>query len=187
EQLEKLYQNRPGVTILHIESQIGDSAAKNAGMRISQGSSLILMDSSVEVTGDILDPILATLKDESVGIVGPWGLQSKDLKDFEEKTSGKVDAMQAYCLAFRRDTLHVVGLLDEAFRFYRHADLEYSFRFKYHQYAVVAQGNLPMVRHVHRDWERLSEEDREILSAANFKKFLRAWGHHHGLLEINGH
>ena len=76
-------------------------------------------------------------------------------------------------------------MLDEAFRFYRHGDLEYSFRFKYHGYTVVADGNLPVVRHVHRDWERFSEEDRELLSAANFRKFLRAWGHHHDLLEAN--
>jgi cysteinyl-tRNA synthetase len=184
-QIEEIYRDRQDVTIVHIESQIGDSRAKNAGVCIAQGKNLMIMDSSVEVTGDFIGPILMILEDTSVGIVGPWGLLSKDLKEFEEKTSGKVDAMQAYCLAFRRDTLEVVGLLDEGFRFYRHSDLEYSFRFKYHQYAIVAQDNLPMVRHVHREWERLSEEERELLSTANFKKFLRAWGHHHDLLEIN--
>ena len=143
------------------------------------------MDSSVEVTGDIFRPIRGSLQDKSVGVVGPWGLVSKDLKEFNETTVGKVDAMQAYCLAFRRDAISEVGMLDEAFRFYRHGDLEYSFRFKYHGYTVVADGNLPVVRHVHRDWERFSEEDRELLSAANFRKFLRAWGHHHDLLEAN--
>ena len=185
QQLEELYHDWGNVTILHIEGPIGDSAAKNAGLRISRGTNLILIDSCVEVTGDILGPILEALEDDSIGIVGPWGLKSMDLKSFEEKTSGKVDAMQAYCFAFRRDTLGVVGFLDESFRFYRHSDLEYSFRFKYHHYAVIAQGNLPMIRHAHREWERLGDEDRETLSAANFKKFLRAWGHHHDLLEIN--
>ena len=184
-ELELMYHSSDRVRILHVESQIGDSAAKNVGIRVSRGSHIVLMDSSVEVTGDIFRPLRGSLQDKSVGVVGPWGLVSKDLKEFNETTVGKVDAMQAYCLAFRRDAISEVGMLDEAFRFYRHGDLEYSFRFKYHGYAVVADGNLPMVRHVHRDWERFSEEDRELLSAANFRKFLRAWGHHHDLLEAN--
>ena len=184
-QLELMYQDRADVSILHVESQIGDSAAKNVGMRVSRGSHLIVMDSSVEIKGDIFTPLRKALEDDSVGVVGPWGLVSNDLKEFTEATLGKVDAMQGYCLALRRDAIHHVGMFDEAFRFYRHGDLEYSFRFKYHGYSVMASGDLPLVRHAHRDWERFSEEDRDLLSAANFRKFLKAWGHHHDLLEIN--
>ena len=143
------------------------------------------MDSSVEIKGDIFTPLRKALEDDSVGVVGPWGLVSNDLKEFTEATLGKVDAMQGYCLALRRDAIHHVGMFDESFRFYRHGDLEYSFRFKYHGYSVMASGDLPLVRHAHRDWERFSEEDRDLLSAANFRKFLKAWGQHHDLIEIN--
>src|SRR3972149_6903855 len=40
---------------------------------------------------------------------------------------GEVDAVEGYLMAFRRDLLSEIGLLDEKYRFYRHLDLDLSF------------------------------------------------------------
>ena len=70
------------------------------------------MDTSVEVLGDVIGPIRQWLVDESIGIIGPWGLLSENLQHFhEEIESGDADAMQAYCIAFRRAMFPQVGLM----------------------------------------------------------------------------
>jgi hypothetical protein len=39
-----------------------------------------------------------------------------------------------------------------------------------------------MIRHQHRQWSALGEEQREELSRKNFRHFLKRWGHRHDLL-----
>ena len=89
------------------------------------------MDTSVEVVGDVFGPIETALGDETVGVVGPFGLRTPDLHHFHEGEgeAGDMDAMQAYCFAFKRRLLKDVGLMRESFRFYRNLDLDYSFHF----------------------------------------------------------
>ena len=94
------------------------------------------------------------MEDESVGIVGPWGLTTDDIHHFhDEVESGDADAMQAYCMAMRRGLVNEVGLMREVFRFYRNLDLDFSFHVKDRGYRIVADGGIPLVRHEHRQWE----------------------------------
>ena len=87
--------------------------------------------------------------------MGPWGLRTDDLRHFHEEVgSNDADAMQAYCLAFRRPLSGRVGLMRETFRFYRNLDLDFSFQFKDQGYRIVADGSLPFTRHEHRPVER---------------------------------
>ncbi|HEY8201737.1 MAG TPA: glycosyltransferase, partial [Actinomycetota bacterium] len=108
---------------LRFTQRVGYAAAANAGIGQTLGRTVVLALTSVEATGDFLEPLAGELAAPAVGVAGPWGLTTRDLRTFEEQTSGKVHAMQGYCMAFRRADLATVGLLDPAYKFYRNADI----------------------------------------------------------------
>jgi len=136
-----------------------------------------LLDPSVESTGPFLDRLADILKDVEVGIAGFAGLRTSDFLHFHdgEGESGEMDAMQAYCLAFRRADLPIVGLMRETFRFYRNLDLDFSFQFKDKGFKVVADNTLPILLHEHRGWTALAEQERDDLSRKNYGRFLNKW------------
>ena len=68
-------------------------------MRHSHGEVTILLDTSLEPTGDFVAPLLAAFDDPAVGIAGGWGVTSGDARQFTEAPPGPVDAIEAYCLA----------------------------------------------------------------------------------------
>ena len=98
-----------------------------------------------------------------------------------------MDAMQAYCFAFRRARLKDVGLPRETFRFYRNLDLDYSFQFKDKGYKIVADTSLPVQLHEHRVWSALAEGERDELSKKNYRRFLDKWGDRTDLLVDSHH
>ena len=76
-------------------------------------------------------PLEDALADPGVGICGPFGIVTHDLREFEEAPApGDCDAIEGYLMAFRREMLTDAGLFDEKFQWYRTADIEYSFRVK---------------------------------------------------------
>jgi GT2 family glycosyltransferase len=185
--LEEFQSGRPQVRVVHCDHNVGDAAGKNIGLKQSLGKNIIIMDASAEIVGDLLGTVSQRLADESVGIFGPFGLTTDDLQHFHEEVDhGDADAMQAYCMAFRREMINTVGLMREAFRFYRNLDIDYCFQFKDKGYRIVADKSLPLVRHEHRLWSELDENQRDELSRKNFGRFLKRWGNRPDLLITAG-
>ncbi|MCZ6534601.1 MAG: cysteine--tRNA ligase [Chloroflexi bacterium] len=188
EWLEELQASNDKVRVVHCDHQLGEAQAKNIGLTQSRGRIVVMLDTSIELTDIFLPRIKGLLEDQAVGVVGTWGIRSEDLHHFhEEVVSGEADAMQGYCFAFRRELLREVGLMRECFRFYRNLDLDFSFQFRNLGYRIVADGTLPMVRHEHRQWSALGEEERDQLSRRNFNHFLKRWGNRKDLLLANAH
>jgi len=158
----------------HCEPELGWAAARNAGLGRAAAPIVVVVDGSVEPVGDVLTPLREVLSEPAVGVAGPFGLVTKDLRDFQESEGPEVDAIEGYLMAFRREVLIEAGLFDEGFRFYRAADLDLSFRIKDRglQARVVA---LPVIRHEHRIWATTPEGERERLSKRNFYRFLDRW------------
>jgi hypothetical protein len=181
--LEDLTGSDSRVRVIHVDHVMGDAAAKNIGLKQSLGHTVVMLDTSVEITGDMYTTLARQLEDASVGVVGPFGLRTDDLRHFNEvSVAGEVDAMQAYCFAIPRAYLKLAGLLPETFRFYRNLDIQYSFQFKDQGFQVQADPALPVTRHVHRVWSDMAEEEREKLSQGNFRRFLKQWGERTDLL-----
>jgi cysteinyl-tRNA synthetase len=187
EWLEEFKRAHDNVRVVHCDHVIGDAAGKNIGLKQSLGRNIIVLDASAEIVGDILGPIAERLADESVGIFGPYGLTTDDMQHFHEEVEhGDADAMQAYCMAFRRSAMIDVGLMRENFRFYRNLDIDYSFQFKDKGYRIFTDISLPMVRHEHRQWTELDDNQRDELSRKNFGRFLKRWGNRPDLLITSG-
>lgn len=184
---EQLARTDARVRVVHADHVLGEGAAKSIALKQSRGSTVVLLDTSVEVMGDIFGRIDLALADNSIGVFGPFGLRTPDLLHFHEGEgeAGDMDAMQSYCFAFRRRRLEDVGLMRESFRFYRNLDLDYSFHFKDKGYRVVADPTLPVVRHEHRVWSALPEGERDTMSRKNYGRFLDKWAGRTDLLVVN--
>ena len=177
EMLEKMQQEHENLRVIHCDHVIGDAASKNIGIKQSLGKYIIIVDGSAEIVGEVLGSVSQQLSDPTVGIFGPYGLTTDDMQHFhEEVEQGEADAMQAYCMSFRREAVNTVGLMREVFRFYRNLDIDYCFQFKDKGYRVVADSSLPLVRHEHRQWTELDDNQRDELSRKNFGRFLKRWG-----------
>ena len=203
--LEEKALTEPRLRIIHTDHVLGEGAVKSILLKQARGKTVVMLDTSVEISGDIFSPIDEALNDNSIGVTGPFGLRTDDLHHFHdgEGESGIMDAMQAYCFAFRRAKLKEVGLPRETFRFYRNLDLDYSFQFKDKGYKILADSNLPVQLHEHRVWSALAEGERDELSKKNYRRFLDKWaerpdllvssasgeghGHHHDHDDDHGH
>ena len=168
--------------IVGTDERLGWADSRTLGMRHSRGEVTILLDTSLEPTGDIVTPLLAAFEDPSVGLAGGWGVTSGNGRQFEAADPGEVDAVEAYCLAIRREALRAVGGFDRRFRFYRNADLDLSFAVRDAGWRAVRTPPLPVDRHEHRGWASLPEPERDRLSRRNFYRFLEHWGDRRDLL-----
>ena len=186
--LENLIKTVDNVRLIHADHVLGDGSAKNILIKSSLGRLFILIDPSVEFTGSVLNRLSEILSDPTVGIAGYAGLRTPDLMHFHdgEGESGEMDAMQAYCLAFRRSDIDKVRMMRETFRFYRNLDLDFSLQFKDAGFRVIADQSLPITLHEHRGWEELSEGERDELSKKNYGRFLKKWRNRPDLLVSSG-
>jgi cysteinyl-tRNA synthetase len=162
------------VEVLRIVPQAGWAQARNAGLRRSGGGVVVLVDGAIEAVGDPIGPLLDALRDPAVGLTGPFGVVTSDLREFHEAPGPEVDAVEGYLMAFRRELLQQGLRFDEKFKFYRTADIEFSFQVK--ALGLLATVTpVPVVRHPHRMWESTPEAERARLSKRNFYRFLDRW------------
>jgi cysteinyl-tRNA synthetase len=178
---------RIALQVLFADHNIGFAAGRNATMRASRGRSIVLLDTSIELQGDIWEPLDALLSDAEIGVTGPYGLVTDDLRDFSEAAGPDVDAIEGYLLAFRRELLPEVVPIDERFRFYRLMDIYFSFFFKTGGYRVVTAPQVAerIIKHQHREWFSLSEDERVAKSKKNYDIFRSRWHHGQSLLTAN--
>ena len=168
--------------VVPTEGRLGWADARTLGLQYSRGEVTILLDTSVEPTGDFVTPLVAAFDDPTVGIAGGWGVTSEDAREFVDAPSGEVDAVEGYCLAVRREALRAVGGFDRRFRWYRNADLDFSFAVRDAGWRAIRTDPLPLTRHEHRGYASLAEDERERLSRRNFYRFLDHWRHRPDLL-----
>jgi cysteinyl-tRNA synthetase len=176
-----------GLQVLFADHNMGFAAGRNAMLRASLGRCIVLMDTSIEVSGNIWEPLAQTLADRNMGVVGPYGLVTDDLREFREDAGPDVDAIEGYLMAFRRALLTEVGWIDERFRFYRLMDIHYSFFFKaagYRAWVTPRVADL-LIKHPHREWYSLSEEEQATKSKKNYDIFRDRWHHGESLLVAN--
>jgi GT2 family glycosyltransferase len=173
--------------IVWTSERLGHGAALNAGTRRASGPIAILLDTSVEASGDFVTPLAQALDDPTVAVAGGWGIVSKDLRHFEDAPAGDVDAIEGYCLAFRRSDYARRGPHDERFTFYRNLDIWWSLVLRDEGEGqpprrAVAFDGLPLVRHDHRGYTSLPDSERDRLSKRNFYRIIDRFGSRRDLL-----
>ena len=168
--LERHRGDRPVEVLAANQGDLGFGAAQNAALAKATGDVVVFVDTSLELTGDLLGSLVDALADPTVAVAGPFGLATTDLCDYEERTSGDVAAIQGYCLAARRADLLALGGVQERFVWYRNADIDVSLRLRTLMTPTrraVAVGAEHCTRHLHRAWEATPEAQRGDLSRHN--------------------
>ena len=102
--------------VVWTSARLGRAAATNIGIRRAAGPVVVLMDTNLEPTGDIMTPLVGVLSDPGVAVAGAGGVVSDGLRTFEDAPPGDVDAIRGDCQAFRRADAITRGPLDEHFR-----------------------------------------------------------------------
>jgi len=177
----------PPTEVIWTSHRLGHGAAINIGVRRASAPVVILLDTSVEATGDFVTPLVRALDDPTVAVVGGWGIVSDDLRHFDEAPAGDVDAIEGYCLAFRRTDFAERGPLDERFTFYRNLDIWWSLVLRdagegEPPRRAVRLDGLPLVRHEHRGYSSLPAPERDRLSKRNFYRIIDRFGARRDLL-----
>jgi GT2 family glycosyltransferase len=163
---------------------LGEAEARNVGLKQSRGRYILLLDSSIELMGDVFTPLAQALADSRVGITGFRGLLTDDLRHFEVCTAAEVEVevVDGLCMAFRRKLLKKVGLFDERFRFAPYMDIDFNFAVRNSGVQAVVTPNLPITSHPLLQGMNLSDAERTRLTKRNFYRFLEKWGHRDDLL-----
>jgi Glycosyl transferase family 2 len=175
------------IEVVWTSDRLGHAAALNCGIRRAAGPIVVLLDPSVEPAGDVVTPLVQVLDDATVAVAGGWGIVSADLRTFTDAAAGDVDAIEGYAQAFRRDDYAARGPLDERFRFYRNLDIWWSLVLRddgvgeLPRRAVSVEG-FPAVRHEHRGWSSLPDEERDRQSKRNFYRIIDRFGSRRDLL-----
>ena len=175
------------VEIVWTSERLGHAAATNIGLRRAGSPVVVLLDTSVEPTGDVVTPLVRALDDETVAVAGGWGIVSSDLRKFEDAPAGDVDAIEGYLTAFRRADAAARGPLDERFRFYRNLDIWWSLVLRDEgedapPRRAVSLDGLPAVRHEHRGYTSLPDDERDRQSKRNFYRIIDRFGWRRDLL-----
>jgi len=180
DQAAALAELEDGIEVVWTSERLGTGAAWNIAIRRATGAVVLILDTSVEPTGDVVGPLVGALEDPSVGVAGGFGISSADLRHFEDAGPGDVTAIEGYSIAFRRSDAAARGPIDERFRFYRNLDIWWSLVLRDEgegrrpRRAVAVP--IPAIRHEHRGWTSLPEAERDRLSKRNFYRIIDRFG-----------
>ena len=179
------------VEIVWTSERLGQAGALNAGLRRATAPTVLLLDTSVELTGDLLGPLIAAFDDPSVAVAGPWGLVSDDLRHFDRAEPGDVDAIDGAALAFRRADLLDRGRLDERFVLGLNLDIWWSLVLRdggedQPARRAVAIGDGAVVRHESVPDRNLDATERDRLAKRSFYRVLDRFGARRDLLLSGG-
>jgi hypothetical protein len=183
----------PRVEVWHVDGRpmwtggsLGWSAARTSLLRADTAQVHVRCDLSTVFTGDALGPLLAAIEADDDVVAAGWRGVDVDVADewrsFTDAGPGEVDALLGYLLAMRRSTALAAGGPHRKARFYRNADLEFSFALREAARAegragrlVVPTGDLPCRQDRHRGYHDTDPELREAESARTYQRLLQRY------------
>ena len=168
-------QHSGRVEELHVERPAGWGEARQALLRADVARVHVLMDVSSVLEGDALTPLLEALDDDGVAAAGWKGADVEDgWTSFADAGPGEVEALLGYLLAVRRSAALQVPLPAKA-RFYRNADLEWSYLLREAGVGrlVVPAAELPVRQDRHRGYHDSDPALRDKESKRTYDRFLQ--------------
>ena len=158
---------------VHVERAAGWSEARQALVRADVAAVHVLMDMSTVLEGDGIGPLLAALDDPAVVAAGWRGVNVADgWLEFGDAGPGEVEALLGYLLAVRRSAALAVPLPPKA-RFYRNADMEWSFLLREAGLGSLVAVDVPVRQDRHRGYHDSEPGYRDKESRKTYDRFLQ--------------
>ena len=161
------------VTELHVERVAGWSQARQALAQADVAAVHVLMDVSTVLEGDGIGPLLAALEDPAVVGAGWRGVDVEDgWLGFADAGPGDVEALLGYLFAVRRSAILAVPLPPKA-RFYRNADMEWSYLLREAGLGRLVAVDVPVRQDRHRGYHDTEAGYRDKESKKTYDRFLQ--------------
>jgi hypothetical protein len=171
----------PRVDELHVERGAGWGEARQAMVRADEATVHVLMDVSTVLEGDALTPLLAAFGNPEVVGAGWRGVNVLDgWTEFADAGPGEVEALLGYLLAVRRSAALQVPLPAKA-RFYRNADMEWSYLLRDAGLGRLVAMDLPVRQDRHRGYHDTDPAYRDKESRRTYDRFLQRFRGREGL------
>jgi len=90
------------VQVIFADHNLGQAGGLNAALRACRGQNIVILDTSIELCGEIWSTLSEKLSDPDIGLVGPYGLVSNDLREFREAPDPMWTPLKVICWPFRR-------------------------------------------------------------------------------------
>jgi hypothetical protein len=131
------------------------------------------MDPSTVLEGDALGPLLTALADPSVAAAGWRGVHVQDgWNTFADSPPGEVEALLGYLIAVRRSAALQVPFPPKA-RFYRNADMEWSFLLRDAGAGRLVAVDVPARQDRHHGYHDSDPALRDRESKKTYDRFLQ--------------
>jgi hypothetical protein len=185
----------PRLEAWHVATPLTNwAAARLALLRADVAHVHVWCDPSTLLSGDALTPILGALDADPHLVAAGWRGVNVDLDDewrsFTDAGAGDVDALLGYLFAFRRAAGLAAGGPHPKARFYRNADIEFSFALREAAGAgarlVVPAEELPAEQGRHHGYDDSDPAYRDAESARTYNRFLQRFRGRSDLLAPRG-
>lgn len=158
---------------LHVERAAGWAEARQALLSYDVAAVQVLMDVSTVFEGDAVTPLLAAFDDPTVAGAGWRGVNVLDgWTEFADAGPGEVEALLGYLFAVRRSAARQVPLPSKA-RFYRNADMEWSYLLREAGVGRLVAMDLPVRQDRHRGYHDSDPAYRDKESRRTYDRFLQ--------------
>jgi hypothetical protein len=168
----------------HLAGAAGWSDARTALLRADTARVHVWCDLSTVFTGDALSPLLDAIDEHDDVVAAGWRGVNVDLADdwrsFNAAGPGDVDALLGYLFAMRRAAALSAGGPHPKARFYRNADMEFSFALREAAQAegggarlIVPVSDLACRQDRHRGYHDSDPAYRDKESARTYQRFLQ--------------
>ena len=154
----------PRLELWHLAAPAGWAAARTALLKADTAEVHVWCDVSTRFDGDALGPLLQALDDSSVVGAGWRGaVMDDDWREVLDAGPGDVDALLGYLFAMRRSAALAAGGPHRKARYYRNADLEFSFALRAATGGrlVVPDGDLPVHQERHHGYHDVDPAYRD--------------------------
>jgi hypothetical protein len=166
----------------HVAGPAGWADARIALLRADTARIHVWCEPSTVFTGDALSPLLDAIDADTSVVAAGWRGVNVDVDDewrsFTAAGPGEVDALLGYLFAMRRASALAAGGPHPKARFYRNADMEFSFALRDASpgsRVVVPAAELPCRQDRHRGFHDSDPAYRDKESARTYNRFLQRY------------